>query len=98
MLGIGFFLVTMSHAIMLDGFFSLIAVAVDLVTIRVAGLVSQSDDQRFQFGYGMFEPLLNLGKGLMIGAICLFALVSSIGALFQGGRPISSGLWSVPSA
>jgi hypothetical protein len=53
-LGIGFFLVTKSQAIMLDGFFSIIAVGVDLLTIRVAGLVSQPDDRSFQFGYGMF--------------------------------------------
>ncbi len=60
--GLGFFFIMSSQAIMLDGFFSLVAVGVDLLVIRVAGLVSQPDDRSFQFGYGIFEPMLNLGS------------------------------------
>ena len=35
------------------------------------------DDEHFQFGYAGFEALFNLGKGLVMGFVSLFALVSA---------------------
>ena len=66
-LGIGFSLYTQSNAILLDGLFSLIGFAFGLVALRVARLVQQPDDTHYQFGYGSFEPLFNLIKGIVIG-------------------------------
>ena len=90
-IGIGFYFPTRSQAILLDGLFSLVGFFVCLLTIKVARLVSEPDDEHFQFGYGAFEPMLNLGKGLMIAGVCIFAVVPAIAAMLQGGRPMQSG-------
>jgi len=92
LLGLGFALVTKSEAILLDGFFSLISFVVALITRMVSGLVLRPGDDRFPFGYAIFEPMLTLSRGLLVTAVSLFALISAIAALFTGGRPISAGV------
>ena len=47
-LGIGFAFLTRSEAILLDGFFSLINFAMGILSLKVARMVSQPDDERFQ--------------------------------------------------
>ena len=92
LLGLGFALITKSEAILLDGFFSLIGFAIALITQKVFRLVTRPGDEHFPFGYAMFEPILNLSKGLLIALVSLFALVSAISALLTGGRPIGAGV------
>jgi cation diffusion facilitator family transporter len=96
-LGIAFYFLTDSEAILLDGFFSFVGFGMGLVTIRVARLVQQPDDARFQFGYAAFEPLLNAIKGLVILAVCAFAFASAVGAAVDGGREIDA-LWGIAYA
>jgi cation diffusion facilitator family transporter len=96
-LGIAFFFLTDSEAILLDGFFSFIGFGMGLLTIRVARLVQQPDDARFQFGYAAFEPLLNAIKGLVILAVCAFAFASAVGAVLGGGREVDAG-WGIAYA
>jgi cation diffusion facilitator family transporter len=91
LLGIGFYWLAQSEAILLDGFFSLIAFTLGLLTLKVARLVRRPDDERFHFGYAFFEPLLNTIKGLIILVLCAFALASAMSALFRGGRELSLG-------
>jgi cation diffusion facilitator family transporter len=90
-LGIVFAFLTDSAAIMLDGFFSLIGFGISLLTIRVARLVQQPDDEWFHFGYARFEPLLNLSKGIVILGVCGISLASAIQALLHGGRELNLG-------
>ena len=90
-LGIVFAFLTDSAAIMLDGFFSLIGFGISLLTIRVARLVQQPDDEWFHFGYARFEPLLNLSKGIVILGVCGISLASAIQALLHGGRQLNLG-------
>ena len=91
-LGIGFSLFTQSNAILLDGIFSLIGFAAGLVALRVSRLVHQPDDTHYQFGYGGFEPLFNLLKGVVIGFIGVFAFTDAINSILSGGRPIQAGM------
>ncbi len=91
-LGIGFALLTESDAVMLDGFFSLIGAAVGMVAIRVAALVQQPDDEHFHFGYAAYEPMLNLAKGILIAFVTLFALLSAVIVIIDGGREIKGNL------
>lgn len=93
-LGIGFGLLTGSEAIMLDGFFSLIAFVMALLTIRVSTLVAQPDDVHFQFGYATFEPALNTVKGLIILLVSAFAFFGAVQAIVDGGRDLSVG-WAI---
>ena len=80
-----------SEAILLDGFFSAIAFVLGLLTLKVARLVRQRDDERFHFGYASFEPLLNTIKGLIILVLCAFAAASAVSAIMHGGRELSLG-------
>ena len=57
-LGIVFGLLARSTAILFDGFFSLLDVAVTWLTLRVARLVASQGNQRFQYGFWHLEPLV----------------------------------------
>lgn len=86
--GFGFALLTGSEAILLDGVFSLIGWLMALLTARVATLVRRPSDASFPFGYLALSPLLNTVKGLIVLAVCGFALVQALDALFGGGRAV----------
>ena len=94
-LGVVFALKTRSEAIFLDGLFSSIHLIISLLSLRISHLIQQPEDERFPFGYALFEPFLNLGKGLAIALVALFALGSAVIAILHGGRSIEAGvaLW-----
>jgi cation diffusion facilitator family transporter len=104
-LGFVFALLARSQAIMLDGVYALVSVVMTVLAARVARLVEGPSSQRFHFGYAHFEPLLNLVRGLLIFAICAYALVATVEVLLRGGREIHaevaifytalSAVWSV---
>ena len=91
-LGLGFALLTDSDAVLLDGVFSLIGTAVALVSMRVANMVRRPDDAQFQFGYAVYEPMLNLGKGLLIAIVTIFASVAAVQSILDGGRQVRGGM------
>lgn len=88
-LGLAFALYLHSDAILLDGVFSVIHFAISLLSLFVARLIRRPGDDRFPFGYAVFEPMLNLAKGLMIAIVLLFALIAAVEALMTGGRAVS---------
>ena len=90
-LGIAFAWFTASGAILLDGFFNLIAFVMGLLSLKVTGLLQQPDDERFHFGYAFFEPFLNTIKGLITVAVAAFAGASAVDALLHGGRELVLG-------
>src|SRR4051812_14296054 len=104
-LGVVFAILAKSQAIMLDGVYALVSVVMTVLAARVARLVEEPSSRRFHFGYAHFEPLLNLIRGLLIFAVCAYALVSTIEVLVRGGREIHaeiaifytalSAVWSV---
>jgi cation diffusion facilitator family transporter len=104
-LGVVFALLAHSQAIMLDGVYALVSVVMTVLAARVARLVEGPSSQRFHFGYAHFEPLLNLVRGLLIFAVCAYALVATFEVLVRGGREIRaevglaytalSAVWSV---
>ena len=90
-LGIGFFAVTDSQAILLDGLFDLTYFVAALFTFKVAQLVHREDDDRFPYGYAYFEPLVNGVKGLLVLGVSIMAFADAVGALLTGGRAIAAG-------
>lgn len=90
-LGIGFALYSGSEAILLDGLFSVLGFFMALMTIRVSRLVSRPDDERFQYGYAHFAPLMNVLKSSVMAILCSFALFSAIKTLLAGGQPMAVG-------
>src|SRR5262245_49452320 len=105
LLGFVFALLAHSQAIMLDGVYALISVVMTVLAARVARKVEGPSSQAFHFGYAHFEPLLNLVRGLLIFAVCAYALVATAEVLIHGGREIDaragifyvalSAVWSV---
>jgi len=93
-LGFGFAASSQSEAILLDGFFSLVAFVLSILTVRVANLVTAPADEWFHFGYAAFEPMLNTVKGLLLLGVYGFSLVSAINALLHGGRALNPG-WAL---
>ncbi|MEL7356391.1 MAG: cation diffusion facilitator family transporter [Cyanobacteria bacterium J06560_6] len=95
LLGIAFAVKTHSEAIFLDGVFSGIHLAISLLSLYIARLIQRPGDEDYPFGYALFEPFLNMGKGLSIVLVALFALFSAVMALLDGGRAIDAdvALW-----
>lgn len=91
-LGFGFAWLTDSQAILMDGIFSFINGIIAVITLRVARMIQRPEDETFHFGYAHFEPMLNVIKGLLTLAICVFACVVSVQVILDGGRQLSAGL------
>lgn len=92
LLGVGFALWTSSEAIFLDGLFSGIHLIISLLSLRIAQIIQRPGDDEYPFGYAMLEPFLNLGKGLIIVIVALFAMFSAGEALLNGGRSVDAGI------
>lgn len=90
-LGLVFAWYTGSQAVLLDGVFSLIALIISVLTLYVASLIARPGDDEFPFGYAVFEPILNLGKGLIIGVVMGLALYGAAETIFDGGADIVVG-------
>lgn len=90
LLGIAFSLLAFSEAVLLDGLFSLINFTMALVSLRIARQVGQPGDARYPFGYAVFEPVLNLGKGLILVMVSIYALVSALDVILSGGQQPST--------
>lgn len=92
LLGIFFAVWTRSEAIFLDGLFSGIHLAISLLSLRIAQIIQRPGDQDYPFGYAMLEPILNMGKGLAIAMVALFAMFSAAESLLAGGRSVEAGI------
>ncbi|UTV30098.1 cation diffusion facilitator family transporter [Photobacterium atrarenae] len=87
-LGIGYGLYVGSSAILLDGMFSFLSMGMTGLSLYTAYLVSRPDDRQFQFGYAHIEPLINVVNGLLILVTCLFAFISGVQTIVNGGHDI----------
>ncbi|MGF1681533.1 cation diffusion facilitator family transporter [Photobacterium minamisatsumaniensis] len=87
-LGVGYGLYVGSNAILLDGLFSLLSMGMTGLSLYTAYLVSKPDDKHFQFGYAHIEPLINVVNGLLILITCIFAFISGVKAMLNGGHEI----------
>lgn len=87
-LGIGYGLYVDSNAILLDGMFSLLSMGMTGLSLYTAYLVTKPDDKQFQFGYAHIEPLINVINGLLILITCLFAFISGVNTILDGGHEL----------
>ncbi len=90
--GILFAVIARAEAILLDGIFSGISFCIGFLSLWVSSLVSRPGNDRYPFGYAVYEPLLNLCKGVMSFSVIVLALLSAGYALLTGGREVSAGL------
>ena len=86
-----------SMAVLFDGLFAFIDVAMALIALFVARLVTRENDRRFQYGYWHIEPMALAFNGGMLVLLCLYAFVSAVGSLLRGGDEVVLG-WALAYA
>ena len=91
-LGIVFGLLARSTAILFDGFFSLLDVAVTWLTLKVARLVASQGNNRFQYGFWHLEPLVIALRASVLVFLVAYAFLSSVNSLFKGGYEPEFGI------
>lgn len=87
-----FGLMTNSHAILIDGIFSFVAVIIKILMIMTSKLTTRESSKKFQFGYWQFEPLVLVAEGGFTLIIVIYAFLNGMISLFSGGNHMNFGL------
>ena len=77
-----------SLVIAFDGFYSLVSVALTVLSIIAVRIIDAPRDQAFPFGRAILEPLVLIIKGSVIFLLCAYAFYGAVDSLFAGGRLI----------
>ncbi|PYZ97801.1 cation transporter [Alteribacter lacisalsi] len=80
-----------SRMILFDGVYSLISVALSLMTFMAAQFIKKRDDRRFPYGKLMIEPIVIFIKYGIIALLVLFAAVFAVSDIAAGGRDVTLG-------
>ncbi len=93
--GFGGGLLVGSQAILFDGVYSLVDVALTLVSLSVLRLVAREQSPRFQYGYWHLEPMVEALGGVILSLACVYALANAVIGLTTGGHEVKLGpaLW-----
>lgn len=74
-----------SSAIVFDGMYSLVDVAITLTALWVARLIASEGSRRFQYGFWHLEPLMELFGGAALVLSCIYAAITALSDLKTGG-------------
>ncbi|MGH8038635.1 MAG: cation diffusion facilitator family transporter [Stenotrophomonas sp.] len=80
-----------SQAILFDGVYSLVDVALTLVALAVLRLLGREGSSRFQYGYWHLEPMVEALGGAILALACIYAVANSIIGLTTGGHAVQAG-------
>ena len=80
-----------SKIILFDGIYSLISVGLSIISLVTASFMAKQDFDRFPYGKEMIQPIIILGKFLVITILCLFAFFSGLSTLLSGGQEVDAG-------
>ncbi|AOM83801.1 cation diffusion facilitator family transporter [Salisediminibacterium beveridgei] len=80
-----------SQMILFDGLYSLVSVALSLLSLFAAGFMNKKDVTNFPFGKKMLEPLVILVKYTAILILVVASMLAALTALFTGGREMLLG-------
>ncbi len=85
---IGFFggLLARSQAILFDGVYSLVDVALTLVALAVLRLMASERSPRFQYGFWHLEPMVEALGGAILSLACIYALANAVIGFSDGGH------------
>jgi cation diffusion facilitator family transporter len=83
-----------STAIVFDGLFSVVDVAMGLLGLWVARLVIRPENRTFQYGYWHIEPMMLALYGGMLIALCVYGFIDAVGSLLAGGHEVELG-WAI---
>jgi cation diffusion facilitator family transporter len=93
-LGLSFSVFANSDAILIDGLYTTVNVMVTLIALRIVGRLASHGDKDSPFGYAIYEPLINLMRGLLIGTVVIMAVFSALDILWEGGRDVEAN-WAI---
>lgn len=85
---IGFFggLLARSQAILFDGVYSLVDIALTLVALAVLRLMASERSPRFQYGFWHLEPMVEALGGAILSLACIYALANAVIGFSDGGH------------
>jgi cation diffusion facilitator family transporter len=83
-----------SMSIVFDGLFSVIDVAMGLLSLWIARLVTREENRTFQYGYWHIEPMSLAFYGGMLMVLCVYGFVSAVGSILEGGQTVELG-WAL---
>ena len=78
-----------SQAVMLDGYFSIIAVFIKVLMMATARLTRRESSRQFQFGYWQFEPVVMLIEGIFDLVVVVYAFIVGVSTFLAGGHMMS---------
>ncbi|MFC7061463.1 cation diffusion facilitator family transporter [Halobacillus seohaensis] len=90
-MGITWGILANSQMIIFDGLYSFISLGLSLLSLFAFSFIQKEDQERFQYGKDVIEPLVIIFKACAIIAMCLFAFSTSIIDLLKGGREVALG-------
>lgn len=93
-LGIIFGVLSSSLSIIFDGMFSALDAAMCSLSLLVTRLLSQQASRHFQQGFWHIEPLVLAFNGSLLALLCLYAFISAVKGLLDGGRELEFG-WAI---
>ena len=85
-------MITNSYAILLDGIFSFVAVLIKLLMLATSKLTTKENSRMFQFAYWQFEPLVLIAEGSFTLILVVYAFITALISLLNGGHEINFGL------
>jgi predicted Co/Zn/Cd cation transporter (cation efflux family) len=94
-LGISWGLIIQSGIVLFDGIYSGVSIILSFLSILVLKLVNRGDDHNFQFGPMALEPLVVALKSIVILSVCIYAIVTSVIQLLNGGWVPTSSMFGM---
>jgi predicted Co/Zn/Cd cation transporter (cation efflux family) len=86
--GLLFGLLSGSLAIVFDGMFNVVDMAMSILALLVARLLTKTGSRRFQYGYWHIEPMVLVFNGSVLILLSVYAFINAMGSLLSGGREL----------
>ncbi|WP_196894254.1 cation diffusion facilitator family transporter [Aureivirga marina] len=77
-----------SEAIVFDSFFSFLTAVMTGLSLYVSKLLTKRGNNKYQYGFSHFEPVVNATNGFMMLIICIYAFVNGVKSILDGGNNI----------
>ena len=98
LLGISWGLAARSQIILFDGIYAALSILLSWLSLRASRLVAEGANPRFPYGREALAPLVIAVQGMALAGTCLYAIVSSVLTVIEGGSDVSAGSATVYAA
>jgi cation diffusion facilitator family transporter len=84
-----------SIVILFDGAYSLVSLALTLLSLAAAKIIARPSPKRFPNGLAALEPVVIAIKATVILAVVIACLYSAVESILMGGRPVDASIATV---